>query len=50
MTVTNGARRFVFRMGTLHLLDVQRLINSGDFRHAIERLSQRLPEIARGLA
>jgi hypothetical protein len=44
-SVGHGARRFVFRMGTLHLTDLRQLVNHSDFKRAVDRLSARVPEI-----
>ncbi len=44
-SLSNAARRFAFRIGSLHLPDAWRVVNSGDFRKAQARLSRRIPQV-----
>jgi hypothetical protein len=41
--LSDAARIYACRMGTLHLPDVWKLVNSGDFRRVQARLGRRLP-------
>lgn len=49
-SLSDSARRYACRMGTIQLPDVWKLVNSGDFIRVEARLSRRIPDLTAAAA